>query len=140
MQRGRSRTSKRLEPQAESELKASRIAHGSGLPVSRQRIRWVCAGSKGAVQTHSVHMVDQIEPFGQCLEANSLRQLEGAAQPCAHAEKIKPVPYIPVDEDSVHGRPRSRALDGLGPGSDVERERRIVLEHRAQLEAVADFL
>src|SRR5437867_2535207 len=68
-----------------------------------------------------------------------LGYLERTAQPSTHAEKVVADSGIAADERSVHYRPASGTLDGRYPGRNVQRQRRVILQHSAELKPVADM-
>src|SRR6185436_18906395 len=71
--------------------------------------------------------------------AHSLRESESAAESCIEIDKVEARPGVAVDERSVHGRPGVGALDGGCPSGDVERQCGVILQHGAQLKAVAEM-
>src|SRR5206468_804911 len=78
--------------------------------------------------------------FDDSFQAHSLRESKGAAEPHIQVDKVEPRAGVAADERSVHSRSGGGALDGGRPSRDVERQGRVILDHGAQLKAMANVL
>src|ERR1700694_4502603 len=85
-------------------------------------------------------MIEQIERFGNTFQSEALRDRERSAQPQVHVEEIEAGSRVAANERPVDSRTGGGPLDRSGTGGDVERQCRVVLQHAAQLEAVAEAL
>ena len=85
-------------------------------------------------------MVCQIEPFRNSVQMEPFGNPERAAEACVDIEEIEPRPRVAIDEHSVDGGAGGRALNRVCSGSNVEWQRRVVLQHRGQTKAVTQVL
>jgi hypothetical protein len=121
-------------------LKRPRIAHCRDLLKGGRWIVWVCAGAEDPVKGDAVDVVSQVEAFGQGFQAQPFRKLKTAAQAATDAQEIESGSGVAVDEHAIDGGTSGSALNGVRAGRDIERQRRVVLQEAARLEAVTDSL
>src|SRR5687768_16516281 len=62
--------------------------------------------------------------------------MKSPADPGADAEEIVASPGVTGNEGAVHDRAAGGSLNGRDSARNVERQRRIILKHSAELEAV----
>lgn len=119
-------------------MDGSWIGHRRDLFERRQRIGRINAGSESPVPTHAIDVVGEVERFSQRLHPQPLPELERAADACAQAEEVEAGSRVAIDEYTIDGRARGRALNGVGASGDVERQGRVILQEAGQLKAVAE--
>ncbi len=117
-------------------MKATWIAYRGNLLEGRRRIRRISAGAENAVSGDPIHSVGKIEPLRDRRQMKVFRERESPAEPRAQIEEIKTGTGVARDEDSVNRRASCRPLNGVCTGRDVERQRRVVAQHRSKLETM----
>src|SRR3954451_4821551 len=131
------RVYRQLELQAESELHASGIVHGGHLPEGSGRRQRISARPPRRIARQVVAMIQRVEAFRQRLQAQPFGQTEGAADACTDAEEIVTRPHVSPDVIAVYDWARRGSLDRSRAGDNVHRQRGIVLQNAAPLEAMA---
>src|SRR5271157_1007681 len=127
----------RLKSHAKRKLQRPWIGHRGNLLERRRWIGRIRAGAERAVQSHAVDMIEQIERLRNTFQPQPLADGKSPAQPRVHVEEIEAASRVAVDEYAVDGGTGGCALDRGGAGGNVERQRRVVLQHSAQLKPVA---
>ena len=136
-----SRKRRRLEPDPRAELHRSRFPDRCNLAKRGRRIVGIAARAEIGVARDRVRAIGDVEHLSERLQLDAAAEREHARLSRALTlKKSLPVPALrAMNAPFTIGRP-GRALNRGHAGRDVERQRRIRLQHAAQLEAVRERL
>src|SRR4029079_13555547 len=97
------------------------------------------ACAERAVARQVVAVIEYVERLRQRFEPYALAKPERAAQSRPDAEEIGARSRVSRYEHTVPHGPAGGALNGGDAGSNIQRQRRVVLQNSAQLKAMADL-
>lgn len=93
-------------------------------------------------------MIERVEGLGDAFEAEAFAEAEGAAEAGVDGEGVEACASVAVDDgarkdlraarDAWRAGSHRSALNAVGSGSDVEGERRVVLQDSAEEKAIVD--
>src|SRR5262249_13103550 len=106
----------------------------------RRGTAWIRAGAKVSDAGKVVSPIGEVERFRNAFRPNRWSDSERAADAHAQTEKVAADAGISGNELSIANRPAGRALNGGDTGCNVERQRRMPLDHVAHLKSVCQEL
>src|SRR4051794_2120217 len=106
---------RRSKAKAERQLERAGVVDRGDLTEGGRGVRGKRAGTEVAVAGEIVAVVQEVEGFGKSLDADALRDAEGAAEAGIDAPEIVALAGIAGDEGAVDDRTSGRALDGGHP-------------------------
>ena len=91
--------------------------------------------TKVTVQSNAIHVIEEVKRFQHRFHSEVFTHPKCPAQSCIDVEEVETRSCIAANECSIDRRPRRGPLNRGRSRRDVERQRRVVLDHALRAES-----